>query len=287
MMTNFVKHNDVKILKTIEVLQQLNVCINRNLPFGLVRFGDGTIKAINAYYDADFESLKTISESEGLPLKQFGNLVTLWVKSANICNYIDCPEVYFSGKFWRRTKSIKKKHMSQLTITRLKEWKTLYDKIGITNTSYCNPEINFLSCLMGKFGVLSLPDLIRYKSICIITSRSDVLEKVKRKDYNIDVIQISGKGNNQYEKSFDMVLNKIDKHAKHYNLWLVAAGELGRVYPGLIKYSGGRAFDIGSLIDFWCGEEIPSRLKPYLTTTPHNPLKLAFAQDGKEFSKFI
>lgn len=284
---NFIEHNKVSIVKTLDVLKKIEHCILHKKPFALIRFGDGTIKAVNSFYENSEESLTSISKQEGIPLDQFGSLINFWKSSANICDFIDCPEVYFSGKFWARTKSIKKKKMSSLTTERLKNWKILYDKIGITNTKYCNPEINFLSCIIGKFGTRVLPDLLKDKKICIITSQKNSYEKLSPFFKNLEIHQIVGKGENQYKKSFGKVIDKIDREANDFDIWLIAAGELGRVYPGLIKFKGGRAFDVGSLIDFWCDGKIPSRLKPYLQTTPHHPLKLTFAPDGTEFSKFI
>jgi hypothetical protein len=166
---------------------------------------------------------------------------------------------------------------------KLKNWKKIYQKIGITNEKYCNPEVAFLMCL-SKFGLNSLPDLMKDKKICCITCRDDVNEKIP--GYDIDIIKIVGKYENQYVNSFEKVVDKINVDSKKYDLWLIAAGELGRIYPGLIKFSGGRALDIGSVIDFWCTGEIPSRLKPYLKCSK-DPLKLVFTEVGKEYSKYI
>lgn len=282
----FIEHNQIQIAKTITVLRRLDLCIKHKKPFGLVRFGDGTIKAINSFLEDKIDSLTAISKQEGIPVSQFGKLINFWKTSANICNYIDSPEVYFSGKFWKRTKSIKKKKISALTLERLTKWKELYDKIGIINTNYCNPEINFLSCLVGKYGIITLPDLLKDKKICLVTSVENASEKLKF-FRNLTVLSIVGKEENQYKKSFNNVIEKIDEEANDYDIWLIAAGELGRVYPGLIKFRGGRAFDIGSLVDYWCTGEIPSRLQPYLSTTIHNPLKLKLTEEGRIYNKYI
>ena len=37
---------------------------------------------------------------------------------------------------------------SEKTLKRLKGWKKLYDRIGIINENYCNPEVNYLSCIL-------------------------------------------------------------------------------------------------------------------------------------------
>ena len=277
--------SEVKIANTSLILNKLENAINSKTPFGIIRFGDGTIKAIHAFLNNDTKQLIDISKQEGIPISLFKKIINFWKSSANHCDYIDTPEVYFSGKFWERTKGEQKKVMSEKTIMRLKMWRELYLKIGIVNNNYCNPEINFISCIIGKFGKICLPDLLIDKKICCITSRNDVNTKLT--EYNIDVLKINGKFENQYTSSFMKVIEKIDNDANNYDLWLIAAGELGRIYPGLIKFKGGRAFDIGSLIDFWCGEEIPSRLKPYLTTTRHHRLKFNLTSAGKEFINYI
>ena len=283
---NRIEHNTIKIAKTIEVLNKLNLCIKEHSPFSLVRFGDGTIKAIHAFLNKDIYQLTCISQQEGIPIDVFEKFITFWTTSANCSDYIDCPEVYFSGKFWERTKSIKKKKMSDKTLERLHLWKELYEKIGIQNINYCNPEVNFLSCLLGKFGQKTLPDILQNKKICCITSRSDVKKVLAKYNINTDIIKIAGKEQNQFHRSFNRVLESINDDANKYDLWLIAAGELGRIYPGLIKTNGGRALDVGSLIDYWVTGEIPSRLQPYLKPSYH-PLKLELTDEAKEYSKYI
>jgi len=278
-----VKNQNVKIAKTNTILNRLDYSIKNKLPFSIVRFGDGTIKAIHAYLTNDHAQLKSISIQEGIPIVAFEKIINFWKTSANYCDYIDSPAVYFNNKFWKRTKR-KKKQMSEKTIKRLYMWGELYSKIGITNKNYCNPEINFLSCIAGRKSLL---DLLEGKKICCITSRIDAKEILSKYFDNIEIIQISGKNENQFINCFSKVINIIDTYAKEYDIWLIAAGELGRVYPGLIKFNGGRAFDVGSLIDVWCGDELPDRLKPYLTKTIHHPLKFVLTESGKEFAKYI
>lgn len=273
--------NKIIIYRKSEILSKLDYSIKNKKPFSLIRIGDGGIKLLHAYLSNDYDQLEKISNQEGIPINSYDKIIEFWKKSANISDFIDTPEVYFDDKFWNRTRGLTMKKMSDKTMTRLKMWKDIYNDIGIINENYCNPEINFLLCT----GVKSLPDLIMNKKICCITSRDDVNKQLK--DYNIDVFKIVGKYENQYEKSFSDVINLIDEHSNDYDLWLIAAGELGRIYSGLIKYKGGRALDIGSLIDFWCTKEIPSRLKPYLDLTIHNLLKLKFTERGKTYLKFI
>jgi hypothetical protein len=276
--------NDTRIIRVSDILNSLDDSIINNKPWALLRFGDGGCKVIHSFLYEDIEQMDEISKMEGSPLSKFEKIINFWATSANCCNYIDTPEVYFSNKFWNRSRSLSKKKMSEKTINRLKIWKSLYSQIKIKNTNYCNPEINFLSCL-EKFEKKSLPNILENRKLCCITSRNDIKEKLSR--YDIDVIKIVGKYEDHYKNSFSKVIQKIDEDSIKYDLWLIAAGELGRIYPGLIKYKGGRAFDIGSLIDFWCGDKIPSRLQPYLKISSEDFFKLTLTEDGEEFSKYI
>jgi hypothetical protein len=278
---------DIVIHKVNEIMNRLSYAIVNKKSFGLIRFGDGTIKAIHSFLNNDYDQMNAISKQEGIPKELFERIIEFWKTSANYCDYIDSPEVYFTKRFWKRTKNLQKNEMSKKTIIRLKEWEQLYNKIGITNKNYCNPEINFLFCIISNSGFHTLPDILKYKKICIVTTRSDVKEKLKKYDMNIDIIKIVGKFEDQYHNSFNEVIQKIDDNATNYDLWLIAAGELGRIYPGFIKFKGGRAFDIGSLIDVWCGDDIPSRLKPYLIKTIHYPLKFSLTENGKEYLKYL
>jgi len=277
-----VKINKEQIYQIHEVLGKLDRAMRRKEPFGLIRFGDGTIKAVHSFLNNDVDQLKQISRQEGIPINSFEKIIEFWKTSANICDFIDSPEVYFSPKFWARTKKHKKR-ISEKTIERLLNWKFLYKQVGIVNKNYCNPEINFLSCINRGFRRRTLPDLMKNKKICCITSRND-LKNILQK-YDVTILQIPGKNENQFS-SFSNIIEKINTTALDFDLWLIAAGELGRVYPGLIKFKGGRAFDVGSLIDYWCNQEVPSRLIPYMKQT-ENPLKLELTDEGKEYLKYL
>lgn len=276
-------HNKIEINSVVNILDNLKHCIENKIPFSLIRLGDGGIKLIDSFLNSNYKQLELISDKEGIPLEIFKDILILWKNSINISDYIDCPEVYFGGNFWERTKGLNKKKINRPTLIKLKNWKKYYQDIGISNTNYCNPEINFLMCLT-KFRNKSLPNLIENKKLCFITCRNDIQKILP---YDVDVLKIVGFYEKQYYRSFKNAIKNIEHKAKNYDLWLVSAGELGRIYTGLIKFCGGRALDIGSLIDFWCTKEIPSRLKSYITTTLQNPLKLTLTESGKEYQKFI
>ena len=98
-MTNKIIINDIQIAKTSKILNRLDYAINNKKSFGLVRFGDGTTKAIHSFLNKDYEQMINISKQEGIPISVFDRIIDFWKTSANHCDYIDTPEVYFSHKF--------------------------------------------------------------------------------------------------------------------------------------------------------------------------------------------
>ncbi|GAG08593.1 unnamed protein product, partial [marine sediment metagenome] len=96
--------SDIKVARVGQILHQLEVCIVRKRPFSLIRFGDGGVKLLHAYYYNDREQLELISEKEGLPLDNITKIVQLWARYARSANFIDSPGVYFTDRFWGKYK---------------------------------------------------------------------------------------------------------------------------------------------------------------------------------------
>lgn len=274
----------MKIHTTKEILIDLQIHMQTKSSFALMRLGDGGLKYIHATLFNDTDQLIQISEKEGIPICKVDYILDLWKTSANICNYIDSTQVYFSDYFWPRVRK-GKQSMSKDTVSKMKGWLKLYRLAGFRNENFCNPEINFLSCI--DICDITLLDLIHDVNVCCITSYDESLVRSTLGTTNIDVITIANQTGNQFSTSFNSVISNISKNSKNYDIWLIAAGELGRIYTGLIKYYGGIAFDIGSLIDFWCKKIIPVRLKWFIQPSKQSPLKLGLTDDGMQFIEYI
>jgi len=273
-------NENIKVVTIESLLKEIKSSMINKTPFSLVRFGDGGIKVIHALASGDFSQLSDISSKEGIPLTEIRAIVKLWAATANLSNYVDTPEVYFSKYFWPRIR--KNRTMSQKTIKRLKLWEHLYKIAGFEVKGYCNPECNFLMCL-SSYGNLSLPELLKGKNVCCITSVKDLNKYLVPYNLKFNILQISGQGKNQYKNSLEEVIKKIKETANFFDIWLIAAGELGRIYPGIIKSKGGRAIDVGSLIDFWKTGEIPVRLFYFVKKDPINKMKIMLTNRGKEY----
>jgi len=271
----------MKIYTIDEILGKLLYCIVKNKPFSHIRLGDGGIKLIESYLYNDYNQLEQIIKKEGLPKNGLDYVLKLWVRYVNEADFIDTPEVYYSDKFWPRFKRIDK-GITKRTTKKLLLWKHLYNEIGFTNENYCNPESNYLMILKRP---LSLISLMHGRKFCIITARHNLEKKLRRKGFDVDIIKIVAQYDNHYAKCFPYVIDGIKKNAKKYDFWLVAAGELGRIYSGLIKEYGGRSLDIGFVADFWDAQEVHSRLHPFVSR--YDELQLVLTSKGMKYEKYI
>ena len=250
------------IYKVGEILNKLEYSIVNKKPFSHIRFGDGGIKFLHAILFDDKKQLAMISKREGLPPEKLDEIFELWGYFARRADFIDTPEVYFDGCFWPRMRT-PSKGMTHQTEERMTMWKELYHRSEFDNKNYCNPESNYL--MVVKLN--NRPNLLNImggRKICIITAKPEVKRVLS--GYNIDVIK---------------------RTATNYDLWLVAAGELGRIYSGTIKEYGGRSVDVGFVVEFWLGESLHPRLKLYLNRRMFSPLELVLTQFSHCYTEAI
>lgn len=275
----------VYVYKLDDILREIQESIVKKKPFSLIRFGDGGIKLIHSVLYSDKEQLDIILLKEGIPKHVVNEVLEQWTTFANSANFIDSPVVYFSDKFWPRYKA-KFKQMSSKTTRLLKSWKELYSEIGFKNTRYCNPEVNFLMVLRRgrKQNLLSI---MEGRKVGLITTFPEVCDKLREAGYDVDAIQIVGQYEEHYRNSYDFVIRQLKEISREYDLWLVAAGELGRVYSGLIKDLGGIAIDIGFLVEYWAFGEIPIRLEYFVEPYLKNDLELQLTFLGEQFARFL
>jgi hypothetical protein len=273
------------IHKIRNIITHLDSCIEFKSPFCLIRFGDGAIKCIHSFLYRDFEQLRAISKREGIPFDKFSMLMEKWASTARHSDYIDTQEMYFDGRFWSRLRD-PTKGMTKKTTERMNMWEDLYGRLEFENYNYCNPESNYLSVLRID-GWKNILDVMKNRKICLITAKPEVKSVLCLAGYDVDVIPIVGHFENQYENSFKKVMEYIEQKANTYDMFLVAAGELGRIYSGRIKELGGRTFDIGFIAEFWLGQDIHPRLTLFMERSATNHLELKLTSEGKIYEKFI
>jgi hypothetical protein len=274
----------MKIYKIDEILSKLKNCIDYKLPFSHIRFGDGGIKLLHALHYNDFSQILGISKREGIPLDKITYVCELWGYYARRADFIDTPEVYYNGEFWPRLRSMDKQ-ISDKTLERLLMWPELYYNFEFDNNNFCNPESNYLMVL--KNNNFNLLDLIKDKKVCLITAKPHVRSNFRKYGFDVDIVTIVSHYQNHYEKSFIETVNYIKSCSKDYDLWLIAAGELGRLYTGIIKENGGRAVDIGFIAEFWTGLNLHPRLRLFMERNPNNFMEIVLTDEGKKYERFI
>ncbi len=273
------------IHKIRNILTHLDSSIRERSPFSLIRFGDGGIKAIHSYIFCDVPQLSIISEKEGIPLNKFEMLIDGWAAAVKYTDYLDSQEMYFDGRFWPRLRK-PQKGMTAKTKDRMLMWDDLYGRVEFENFSYCNPESNYLSVLRVD-GWPNILDVMKNRKVCVITAVPTIKYVLRQRGFDVDIIEIVGHYEDQYENSYHNVMKYIEQTANVYDLWLVAAGELGRLYSGKIRRLGGRCFDIGFIIEFWSGKDIHPRLYPFMRRSLKDPMELKLTEEGKKFERFI
>ena len=274
---------NIKVTKVKDIILRLEKCIASKTPFSLIRFGDGGIKMIEAILHNNETQLDQIIKKEGIPKDKMVEVFKLWGYFARQADYIDTPYVYYSGDFWERLK--KNKPISSQTDKKLRAWIDLYNDSEFNNLSFCNPEVNYL--LLLKMGNRkNLLNIIRRKKIRIITPFSQ-LETIFKPICDVSVLKIVKQYEDHYNNSFDIVIKDIEQNAKKYDLWLISAGELGRIYTGMIKLLGGRAVDIGFMSEYWVKGDLHERLQLFMVKNPKNDLEFILTDEGKKFQKGI
>jgi len=271
----------MSFLTVPDIFDKLENCINHKLPFSHIRFGDGGIKFIHALLFDDKKQLSTIVRKEGLPKNKLFEIFELWGYYARQADCIDTPAVYFDGTFWPRIKK-PGKPINHETEYKMRLWEELYDRSEFDNDTYCNPESNCLMILdiPGRKNIL---DLMKNRKVCIITARPEIKCMLP----NVDIVPIVGQYKNQYKNSFPKVIDYIEHTARDYDFWLVAAGELGRIYSGLIKEQGGRCLDIGFVIEYWLDGFLHPRLHLFAGNSIDNNFTMRLTPEGKKYEKFI
>jgi len=272
----------VNFLRIKDIIKKLQNAIDFNIPFSHIRFGDGGLKFVHSVIFRDTTQLRVILDKEGIPPQKVLEIFELWGYYARRADCIDTPEVYLSDTFWPRVKS-PGKSISKSTERKLRMWRDLYSRAEFDNETYCNPESNYLMILREVRP--NIIDLLKNSRVCMITNRKEIKEVFPK--FSIDIVPIVGQWEQHYLSCYHRVVETIKRKATDYDFWLLSAGEIGRIYTGMIKECGGRALDMGFVIDYWVDRTIHSRFLDYMRVCFDRPEFLTLTWRGKKYLPYI
>lgn len=255
----------VHIHTTEEILKHLNECIINKQPFSTIRFGDGCLGIVASLLSPDLINrgkwsggrnnpiMRSVFNKLGIPAKLRIEIAKRLVEAANNADYIDSYDAFFTGIG-------RKKGLGLLSSS----WLDIHKKVGIENESYCNPYLHYMSIVDGEYNLFTI---MKNRSIFCVSNQVQISESLKEKSNAkiIDVFKIPRRGKKlHYRKFYKNVIDIINKNATKYDLFLIGAGVLGKIYCNEIKKLGGRAFDAGRLFDLWSGlrtdiDSVPKR----------------------------
>lgn len=263
----FPKKTVDNIYSTEEILKDLNQHIIKKKPFSTTRLGDAGHGIIASFMCPDLIDVGKWSGRKGnrgsnnilgqltVPTPERKRLVRRVIKACDNSNYTDCYEAFYDLD--------SKKGVGILG----RKWKEVHECCGINNEDYCSSFVHYFSIVDGEYNLF---DLMKGRRIFCITSMTQNLARLKAVSGAkvIDHYRIPRRGRRarHYKDHFKKVCKLIRQRAKNYDLFLIGAGFLGKIYCDVVKQNGGRAFDAGRLFDFWAGaRQIDSRPKRFIT----------------------
>ena len=255
-----------KIYSTQDILKELDHCIEDQLPFSTVRYGDAIFGMIAALLlpglidegkwkgESGEKVANSIMGQLTIPPEKRDIIMKQVIEAAQNANYCDSFDAYYLlGK--------------QTSVGIIgQKCQEIHRGVDITNSNYCNPYLHYFSVVQGEYNLFSL---MRGRRVFCISNQIQIVPKLKNlsgaKDIDYYKIPRRGRQGKHYLNHYKKIIKLILHNAKDYDLFLIGAGLLGKIYCDKVKEYGGRAFDSGRLFDLWSGQrKIDSRPKRFI-----------------------
>lgn len=255
--------------------------VNNKEPFSLIRLGDADLRLmqkvdkVEQYKEGKigFSPIGYIKKfrQQGIEPKKIPMLFDIYREACNNANYLSGFDCWLDTKaYWFRNTA---SHGAMMT---LKNWENTYEKMGITNENYCNPDVNFHLFMHQNFNLLAH---LKGKVICMVTPWHKAVQRLKNAGFGVHHIPIPHmnpkgvrvtevpdltkppKGKNWHTDAYENIKNKIAKKAKKCDIFFIGAGNLGRGYSNHVKECGKVAVDLGKVMDSWHQGNVYGRMK--------------------------
>jgi hypothetical protein len=264
--------------KLNHILNDIELHIQKEIPFSIVRLGDGDLQILNELNTGNFSSVRSKRESYNVTNSK--ELLNTYITSCNNANYLSGYDMYLNSEFWRSCNppSI----ISKDCISLILNWKNFYLSLGITNNNFCSPELGWQLFLRRKKHK-NLLNILSNRKVVLITCFPKASTILKNSGVDVSVISIPGRFGNHYSK-INFVKQQIKGLIKNRRIFLIGAGAWGRGYSNYIKQLGGVAIDIGKVCDMWAGKKWIPQYRPYVIS---NGIIFQITKSGSQYLKFF
>lgn len=261
--------------KYCHILKEIESHLEKKEPFSIVRLGDGDLKLLWELHKGRVNKLK-FSRS-GVPHDRGDELLKIYRDGCNSASYTSSFEYYLGPSMWNRK-------FSSGTAEKVRKWKKIYKAIGIKNNNFCSPEIGFLFFMNHVKN--NLFNLMKGRKVCVVSCYKALSRRLAKANIDATVFTIPAIGKGHYDAYSSKITQlRDDVQAKKYDLYLVAAGALGKGYSFHIKGCGGISIDIGQVAKYWISGKIADRYRGILAKA--DPYTFKFTSNGKKFEQFL
>jgi len=263
------------IHETNIILKNLQQHIKKGKPFSNIRLGDACNIVLGlVLVSGKFKKLmqmdgagrsynrKIVRGRIGIPPKELHIICKRLVKYCNEANYID--NLYLTKDMNRH------RHPYEQRIYSL--WERSHKLLGIHNQNYSSPLLNHWSVVEGD---KNLYQIMKGKRVYFINNAAPiVMRKFRKHCSKIGGIRTLPIPKKQFHSGqFEEIQETIEKEVDNYDLFLIGAGILGKIYCGYVKELGGVAFDVGRVFKMWKGKNfLPEPIKGFLTANEERTL---------------
>jgi len=263
------------IYDTNVILKSLERHIKKGKPFSNIRLGDACNIILGLMLrPIRFKKLMNLEGPEkkyyrkiirlrlGIPEGELRKICRRLVKYCNQANYID--NLYITKDLNHRRGAYEQRIYSL--------WEQTHNMIGIKNKNYSSPMLNHWSVVEGE---LNLYKIMKGRRVFFINNATpDIIKKFRNHCSKVDGVRTYPIPRKQFHTGqFEEIQETIEKQVDNYDLFLIGAGILGKIYCGYVKEMGGVAFDTGRVFKMWRGKNfLPVPIKGVLTANKNNTL---------------
>lgn len=247
------------IFSAEHVLKDLNKHVKKRIPFSNIRLGDACniilgmalttdmfrgnfidIRGKSRPYSKWRNSIIKIRHS--FSNRELREIALQIVKYCNKANYIDSLTEYKNYK-WK----------PNLPIEIFSRWEEVHEKVGINNnTKYTSMFLNHLSVIGGEYNILNV---MKDRKVYFINNDADkVSKKFRNRCEKVGFYKIHVRPRSHYRTQYKFIMKALPTLVPKYDLFIIGAGLLGKIYSGYIKELGGVSYDMGRVFRLWNGE---------------------------------